>query len=155
MKPNRSRSRVSFLAALVSAAAAFGAVAATTGAASALAPVKGTRAVPAVADCGLAAPQVRPKSLTIACGDANSLGVHLVWSKWGATGARASGTYTWNTCVPYCAASKKWDKAAATFSLSKPASTKKGWLFEELVVHITGKVPAAMQKTQTVSETPR
>ena len=144
--------RGAFVAAVVVVGATFGAAGA--GAASTPVPLRGTRSLPAVEDCGLSAPQVRPKSLTIACGDANSRGVQLAWSTWGRASARATGTFTWNVCVPYCAASKKWDKTAATFTLSKPVSTKKGWLFEALVVHITGKVPSAMQRTQTVNEAP-
>ena len=119
--------------------------------------VKGTKTEPAVEDCGLGKPEVRPSWLTLSCADANSLGVHLSWSRWGPTAAYATGTYTWNTCVPYCAASKTWDKASADFTLSKPVhvGTKAGWLFEQLVVRITGKVPSYMQREQTISEAPR
>ena len=91
----------------------------------------GTKAMPAVEDCGLSKPEVRPTTLTLACADANDLGVKLVWSKWAATGAYATGTYTWNTCVPYCAASKNWDKTPATFTLSDPVKTPGGLAVRE------------------------
>ena len=87
----------------------------------------GTKARPAVEDCGLGKAEVRPARLTLACADANDLAVGLVWSKWTATGAHATGTETWNTCVPYCAASKTWDKTTAVFTLSDPVKTSAGW----------------------------
>jgi hypothetical protein len=117
-------------------------------------PVMGTKAKPAVEDCGLGKPEVRPATLTLACADANDLAVKLVWSKWTATGAYATGTDTWNTCVPYCAASKTWDKTQANFTLSDPVKTSAGWLFEKLVVHITGKAPKDMARTESYSEKP-
>jgi hypothetical protein len=116
--------------------------------------VTGTKAKPAVEDCGLGKPEIRPTGLTLACADANTLAVKLVWSKWTATGAYATGTETWNTCVPYCAASKTWDKTQANFTLSDPVKTSAGWLFEKLVVHITGKAPKDMARTVTYSEKP-
>jgi hypothetical protein len=114
----------------------------------------GTKAQPAVEDCGLGRPQLRPATLTLACADANDLGVKLVWAKWAATGAYATGIETWNTCVPYCAASKTWDKTKADFTLSDPVKTPAGWLFERLVVHITGKAPKDMARTVVYSEKP-
>jgi len=117
--------------------------------------VRGTKSVPAVEDCGLGQPEVKPASLLIACADANALGNHLVWSKWGPSAAYATGTFTWNLCVPYCAASNKWGKAAANFALGKLVDTNRGWLYGLLVVHITGKVPSYVARAQTVSEAPR
>jgi hypothetical protein len=117
--------------------------------------VMGTKVMPAVEDCGLGKPEVRPSYLTLACADANTLGSHLKWSKWGPTEAYATGIYTWNTCVPYCAASKVWDSTAANFTLSKAVKTKSsGWLFETLLVHITGKLPRHIAATETISEAP-
>jgi hypothetical protein len=112
------------------------------------------QAVPGVEDCGLGKNEVRPKSLILTCADANDLGKDLVWSKWGPTAAYATGVDTWNACVPYCAASKTWYSAKATFTLSKPAHTAKGWLFERLTVHITGHTPQKMEKVVTFSEAP-
>jgi hypothetical protein len=114
----------------------------------------GTKAKPYVEDCGLGRPEVRPATLILACADANDQAVKLVWTKWTAAGAYARGTDTWNTCVPYCAASKTWDKTAANFTLSDPVKTPAGWLFEKLVVHITGKAPKDMERTVVYSEKP-
>lgn len=140
--------------AVATVAAALALSASTAGPASATGTALGTKAQPAVEDCGLGKPEVRPTSLTLACADANTMGLHLSWSKWGPTQAVATGTYTWNTCVPYCAASKKWDKRAATFTLGQPAKTSSGWLFERLVVRVTGPVPDHMERVVTLSEKP-
>ncbi|MGC8628025.1 MAG: hypothetical protein ACP5VR_10855 [Acidimicrobiales bacterium] len=108
----------------------------------------------AVMDCGLGKPSVRPKSLVLACADANAEAVGLKWSSWGSAEAVAKGVYTWNLCLPYCAASKKWGRTAATLTLSDPVHTRQGWLFEQLTVRITGKVPAHMSRVQIYPEAP-
>lgn len=114
----------------------------------------GTQAKPAVEDCGMGKPKFRPATLILTCADANDLAEKLVWVKWSATGAYATGIDTWNTCVPYCAASKTWDKTSATFTLSHPVKTPVGWLYEKLVVRITGKAPKDMARTEVFSEKP-
>ena len=86
----------------------------------------------AVEDCGLGRNLVRPKTLTVACADANILVTRIAWASWGPTKATASATYTWNTCVPYCAASKTWDRTTAAVTLSDPVRTSEGVLFEKL-----------------------
>jgi len=108
----------------------------------------------AVKDCGLGARLVRPRSLILACADANTQAVHLVWSSWGTVKATATGTYTWNTCVPDCAASTTWDKTTAELTLSDPVKTTTGWLFERLTVHITGPAPHDIARITTYSEAP-
>ncbi|HXW81829.1 MAG TPA: hypothetical protein VEJ84_20160 [Acidimicrobiales bacterium] len=110
--------------------------------------------VPMVLNCGMGKDLVRPKTLTLACADANNLGKDLVWSKWATTGADASGVDTWNTCVPNCAASKKWDSASADFTLSDAVHTSKGLLFERLSVRITGHTPNGVKRTATYSVAP-
>jgi hypothetical protein len=96
------------------------------------------KAVPQLEDCGMGKNLVEPKTLVLACADANSVAESLVWTLWDSTTARAKGVYTWNLCVPYCAASKKWGKTSADFGLGDPVHTRQGWLFEQLTVHITG-----------------
>jgi len=109
------------------------------GAVHAISAVVGTRTQPAVEDCGFKPEERRPKSLTLSCADAGSIGEDLVWHSWGAAQAYATGTYTWHICTPYCAASNKWGKTTATFTLEQPVHTNVGWLFEKLVVHLKGK----------------
>ncbi len=48
--------------------------------------------------------QTRPTSYILTCADANSALDGLHWAAWGSSSAFASGTYTFNDCVPYCAA---------------------------------------------------
>jgi hypothetical protein len=114
-----------------------------------------TQAVPGLKDCGLGKPEVRPKTLIIACADAGIVAEGLTWSVWGASGASATGIITWNTCVPNCAASKKWGKSTATYKLGDVVHTSKyGWLFEALTVHITGKQTGGMPRVLKYPEKP-
>ncbi|HTV10736.1 MAG TPA: hypothetical protein VME20_02655 [Acidimicrobiales bacterium] len=115
--------------------------------APAKAPV-GTKSKPAVEDCGFAPAELKPKELTLACADAGAIGSDLVWHSWGASQAYATGTYTWHICEPSCVASRRWAKARANFTLQQPTDTSAGWLFEKLVVNITGHVPPQMEKHQ-------
>jgi hypothetical protein len=110
--------------------------------------------VPAVEDCGLGASQVRPKSLVLTCADANDLAKDLRWSSWGPTGAYGRGVDTWNACEPYCAASKTWYSTTATFTLTQPVHTSKGWLFERLTVRITGPTAQKVERVIAFSEAP-
>lgn len=133
------RVRPAFVAFATLAMAGAG-LATPTGAASATPTKVGAIAatVPQLKDCGMGKNLVEPKTLVLACADANAVAESLVWTKWGSTTARAKGVYTWNLCVPYCAASKKWGRTSADFGLGDPVHTRQGWLFEELTVHITG-----------------
>ena len=55
-----------------------------------------------IASCG--SRRTRPRSLVIACGDANFRLVHLRWRHWNRRRARATGAVLYNDCNPYCAA---------------------------------------------------
>lgn len=115
----------------------------------------GTKAVPGLENCGLGPVLVKPKTVVLSCADANSMGKDLVWSKWAAGGAKATGIFTWNVCKPYCAASKTWAKSTATYTLGDLVHTSKyGWLFEELTVHITGKKTGGFPRTMTYPQKP-
>ena len=61
-----------------------------------------TNAIPMVLNCGMGKGLVRPKTLILACADANNLAHELAWAKWTMTTADATGVDTWNTCVPNC-----------------------------------------------------
>lgn len=50
--------------------------------------------------------QVRPAEIVLACADANALLTKLRWRSFGGPTALASGNYTFNDCIPYCAAGK-------------------------------------------------
>jgi hypothetical protein len=111
------------------------------------------KAVPQVEDCGMGKNLVEPKTLVLACADANGQAVSLVWTKWDSTTARATGVYTWNICEPNCAASNKWGRTSADFGLGDAVHARQGWLFEELTVHITG-ANWHEPRTWTLSEKP-
>ena len=49
---------------------------------------------------------VRPRQITIACGDANLYATGLRWRSWSARGAVAAGTGHANDCTPSCAAGR-------------------------------------------------
>ncbi len=59
----------------------------------------------------------RPKSLTLACGDGNTVLKGLKWSSFGGATAQAKGTFTINLCEPNCAEGK-----AASFPVTVKAS---------------------------------
>jgi len=142
---NRSSAR-SFAALSLSGAATAAVTALIVAPTASWAAAMGTKSKPAVEDCGLPPAAVKPKSLVLACADAGEVGVDLEWRTWGSGQAFATGVYTWHVCTPSCVASNKWEKASATFALEQPALTKDGWLFEKLVVHITGRLPSRMPK---------
>jgi len=49
-------------------------------------------------------PEVRPKDVTVACGDANFRVENIRWTGWGESFAAGMGTATVNDCEPNCAA---------------------------------------------------
>ncbi|MGA7704742.1 MAG: hypothetical protein WB998_07585 [Solirubrobacteraceae bacterium] len=68
---------------------------------------------------------VRPKTLTLTCGDGNTVLSGLRWSSFGGAVARASGTFETNTCEPNCAQGKVVRYPVST-KASSPRSCKKG-----------------------------
>ncbi|HEY1778331.1 MAG TPA: hypothetical protein VGG41_19400 [Solirubrobacteraceae bacterium] len=62
--------------------------------------------------------QVRPTSIILTCGDANSALTHLHWQRFGGVTAAATGDYSANDCTPNCAAGK-FHSYAARIVLSK------------------------------------
>lgn len=59
--------------------------------------------VPAVINCTRQT-QTRPGRYTLACADGNAYLTGLHWAAWGSASAFATGTDTFNICVPSCAA---------------------------------------------------
>jgi hypothetical protein len=60
-----------------------------------------TSAVPVVIAC-INKTQVRPNSYILPCADGNAYLHSLSWTAWGSSSALASGTYTFNDCIPTC-----------------------------------------------------
>jgi hypothetical protein len=98
-------------------------------------------AVPSVLDCFTGPPEARPGALTLDCGDGNEIAETIRWTYWGPQIASGLGVDAWNSCVPYCGASKTWFRTPATFVLIDPVKNKYGLLFSEMVVKRTGPVP--------------
>jgi hypothetical protein len=73
--------------------------------------------------CGT--PEIEPASFLLACGDGNAGFDTLQWSSWSRTSASGSGTYVYNTCVPFCAAGTIL-KVPGTIRLDEPVSTSAG-----------------------------
>jgi hypothetical protein len=58
-------------------------------------------ALPVVVACGMKE-QIRPGVYILACADGNAYLTGLSWSAWRPFSALATGTYTFNDCVPNC-----------------------------------------------------
>ena len=87
-------------------------------------------------------PQVRPHEIVIACADANFYVDHLVWTRWNARGAVATGIAHENDCTPYCAAGH-FHSYRATVALSRLVSCVKGRReFARIAWRFTASKPA-------------
>jgi hypothetical protein len=83
----------------------------------------------------------RPKSVTLTCGDGNTVLKGLKWSSFGGASALALATFVINLCEPNCAEGK-----AASFSVTVKASDPrncKGGLrvYNKLTLAFKGKTP--------------
>jgi hypothetical protein len=83
----------------------------------------------------------RPKSLTLACGDGNTVLKGLKWSSFGGASAQAKGTLEMNTCEPNCAAGKDVSYPVSVKATS-PRTCKKGVrVYNKLTLKFTGRAP--------------
>ena len=81
---------------------------------------------PKLAGCIPGSPAtVRPRSIVVACGDANFYFTNLAWSAWNATRAKAGGIAHLNDCNPYCAAGH-FHTYRARVTLSRPKTCTNG-----------------------------
>lgn len=100
--------------------------------ASASAPVKITNCVKASS---------RPKTLTLTCGDGNTVLSKLSWSSFGGKSARANGTFETNTCNPNCAEGKVV-RYPVKVSAGDTRSCKSGLrVYNKLALQFTGGKP--------------
>lgn len=72
-------------------------------AAGMLSPAASAATRPTLADC-VGKPQVKPKTIMLACADGGNVVHKLKWTSWGTRTARATGVQSVNTCDPNCAA---------------------------------------------------
>jgi hypothetical protein len=83
----------------------------------------------------------RPKSLTLACGDGNTVLKGLKWSSFGGATAQAKGKLEMNTCEPNCAAGKDVSYPVSVKATS-PRTCKKGVrVYNKLTLRFTGRAP--------------
>jgi hypothetical protein len=85
----------------------------------------------------------RPKTLTLTCGDGNTVLSGLRWSTFGGASARAGGTFKMNTCKPNCA-SGKVVSYPVTVTATSPRSCKAGLrVYNKLSLKFTGRKPSS------------
>src|SRR5271157_573456 len=101
-----------------------------------------------IADC--ASPTVEPTTIVLACADYDSLLEEITWSSWTAHGARGTGVYTYNDCIPYCARGT-FHSAPATVTVRAPVSTSAG--VEFTLVTWTFSDPKAPSGSTTYTDT--
>jgi hypothetical protein len=83
----------------------------------------------------------RPKSLTLACGDGNTVLKGLKWSSFGGATAQAKGTLEMNTCEPNCAQGKDVSYPVKLKATS-PRTCKNGLrVYNKLMIQFTGRAP--------------
>jgi hypothetical protein len=96
------------------------------------------------ADCGK--PTYKPKSIVVACGDANNQVTGIKWESYGTDAASGKGTAKVNDCKPNCA-SGKTKSYPAVVTLTKPKNCGKGVTqFTRLAETFTGARPPGLGK---------
>lgn len=85
----------------------------------------------------------RPKLLTLACGDGNTVLSKLRWSSFGGTSAQASGTLEVNTCSPNCAGGKvvRYPVAVKASNVRKCKAGLR--VYNKLTLRFTGRAPSS------------
>lgn len=120
------------LSASLAAALIVAALAACTVGASASTPLKLT-------NCNGAS--VRPRLVTLTCGDANTVLKGLSWSSFGGSTAQATGTFVMNTCEPNCAAGKDVSYPVRV-TASEPRACKRGVrVYNRVTLRFTARKP--------------
>jgi hypothetical protein len=114
---------------------------------AALLAVPATSATPKTlfpADCGK--PTYKPKSIVVACGDANNQVTGIKWESYGTDAASGKGTAKVNDCKPNCA-SGKTKSYPAVVTLTRPKNCGKGVIqFTKLAETFTGTRPPGLGK---------
>jgi hypothetical protein len=86
-----------------------------------------------------------PKSLVLACADANYGLAGLTWHSWGHASAAATGKATANDCTPDCAAGH-FHSYPASVSVSGLKACGKARYYSRLTITYPGKRPAGVGK---------
>jgi hypothetical protein len=85
----------------------------------------------------------RPKSVTLTCGDGNTVLTGLRWSSFGGASAEAKGTFETNTCSPNCAQGKVV-RYPVSVKATSPRSCKRGLrVYNKVTLQFTGRKPSS------------
>jgi hypothetical protein len=85
----------------------------------------------------------RPTTVTLTCGDGNTVLKGLKWSSYGGASAKAKGTFVINLCEPNCAEGKV-ASFPVTVKASDPRSCKGGLrVYNKLTLQFPGRTPKA------------
>jgi hypothetical protein len=85
----------------------------------------------------------RPKTLTLTCGDANTVLTGLRWSSFGGASALATGTLETNTCTPNCA-NGKFVRYSVAVRANDPRTCKAGLrVYNKVALRFAGRAPSS------------
>jgi hypothetical protein len=82
-----------------------------------------------------------PKTLTLACGDGNTVLSGLRWSSFGGASASARGTLKMNTCEPNCAAGKVVSYPVAVQASDQRNCKQGARVYNKITLRFTGRAP--------------
>jgi hypothetical protein len=85
----------------------------------------------------------RPKTLTLACGDGNTVLSGLRWSSFGGASASARGTLQANNCTPNCAQGKVLSYPVAVKATDLRTCKAGLRVYNRLTLKFTGRAPAS------------
>ncbi len=104
----------------------------------------GASRLPGFASCPTSRPVVKPRSITIACADANLYVTNLHWTRWTRADAFATGVAHQNDCKPYCAAGH-FHTYRVTMRLFRPITCSGGRrAFARFAYAFVGSKPAGV-----------
>jgi hypothetical protein len=86
---------------------------------------------------------IRPKTLTLTCGDGNTVLSHLRWSSFGGPSARANGTFEMNTCTPNCAQGKVVRYPVSVKARAQRRCGARLRVYNKLTLRFTGRSPSS------------
>ncbi len=93
---------------------------------------------------------VRPRSIVVACADANFYLTRMHWATWTASGATGTAVGHQNDCTPNCAAGH-FHTYPATVTLSKPRSCDGHKVFTTLAWRFTKPTPKGIALSGTTT----
>lgn len=108
--------------------------------------------LPAVIDC--VTPKLRPKAISLACGDGTIALVGLTWADWTATAATGQGTFWENLCVPDCAEGKAAKYPVAVTLSAVEASPGAQWFSRLTVTWLASRPPNQTPDAYTLPSPP-